>query len=229
VTSNRSVLIKAGSPSLKFQIARFLEKQGTRPPSSDTIWYARLRRTDDADLWELSTSDREAFGEIFRRHARAVFAICYWRTGDAAMAEDVTSVVFLEAWRRRDLVVLEQRSALPWLLGVANHTSRNATRSLRRYTQALKRLDGHRQLPTDDVVIDRIEAETSLKMFNGVVRDLSEQEREIVLLVFWSGLSYEATSVALGVPVGTVRSRVSRTRRKLQLRLGDNRVTKEAS
>jgi RNA polymerase sigma factor (sigma-70 family) len=169
---------------------------------------------DDADLWELSTSDREAFGEIFRRHARAVFAICYWRTGDAAMAEDVTSVVFLEAWR---------------LLGVANHTSRNATRSLRRYTQALKRLDGHRQLPTDDVVIDRIEAETSLKMFNGVVRDLSEQEREIVLLVFWSGLSYEATSVALGVPVGTVRSRVSRTRRKLQLRLGDNRVTKEAS
>jgi RNA polymerase sigma-70 factor (ECF subfamily) len=145
------------------------------------------------------------------------------------MAEDVTSVVFLEAWRRRDLVVLEQRSALPWLLGVANHTSRNATRSLRRYTQALKRLDGHRQLPTDDVVIDRIEAETSLKMFNGVVRDLSEQEREIVLLVFWSGLSYEATSVALGVPVGTVRSRVSRTRRKLQLRLGDNRVTKEAS
>jgi RNA polymerase sigma factor (sigma-70 family) len=184
---------------------------------------------DDADLWELSTSDREAFGEIFRRHARAVFAVCYWRTCDAAMAEDVTSVVFLEAWRRRDLVVLEQRSALPWLLGVANHTSRNATRSLRRYTQALKRLDGHRQLPTDDVVIDRIEAETSLKMFNGVVRDLSEQEREIVLLVFWSGLSYEATSVALGVPVGTVRSRVSRTRRKLQLRLGDNRVTKEAS
>src|ERR1700689_3396585 len=134
---------------------------------------------DDADLWELSSSDREAFGEIFRRHARAVFAICYWRTGDAAMAEDVTSVVFLEAWRRRDLVVLEQRSALPWLLGVANHTSRNATRSLRRYTQAVKRLDGRRQLPTDNDVIDRIDAETSLKMVNETVRDLSEQDREI--------------------------------------------------
>jgi RNA polymerase sigma factor (sigma-70 family) len=184
---------------------------------------------DDADLWDLSASDREAFGEIFRRHARAVFAICYWRTGDAATAEDVTSVVFLEAWRRRDLVVLEQRSALPWLLGVANHTSRNATRSIRRYTHALKRLDGHRELPTDDEVIDRIDAETSLRMVNDIARGLSEQEREIVLLVFWSGLSYEATSVALGIPVGTVRSRVSRTRRKLQLRLGDNRVTKEAS
>src|ERR1700684_555771 len=104
---------------------------------------------DDADLWGLSTSDPEAFGEIFRRHARAVFAICYWRTGDAAMGEDVTSVVFLEAWRRRELVVLEQRSALPWLLGVANHTSRNATRSLRRYSQAPRRLDGRRSLPND--------------------------------------------------------------------------------
>jgi RNA polymerase sigma factor (sigma-70 family) len=184
---------------------------------------------DDADLWDLSASDREAFGEIFRRHARAVFAICYWRTGDAATAEDVTSVVFLEAWRRRDLVVLEQRSALPWLLGVANHTSRNATRSIRRYTHALKRLDGHRELPTNDEVVDRIDAETSLKLVNDIARDLSEQEREIVLLVFWSGLSYEETSVALGIPVGTVRSRVSRTRRKLQLRLGDNRVAKETS
>jgi RNA polymerase sigma factor (sigma-70 family) len=195
-----------------------------------TLFYMRTYdELDDADLWELSASDREAFGEIFRRHAKAVFAICYWRTGDATMAEDVTSVVFLEAWRRRDLVVLEQRSALPWLLGVANHTSRNATRSLRRYTQVLKRLDGHRELPTDDEVIDRIDAETSLKLVNDIAQDLSEPEREIVLLVFWSGLSYEATSVALGVPVGTVRSRVSRTRRKLQLRLGDNRVAKEAS
>src|SRR5579863_8795416 len=119
---------------------------------------------DDAELWELSAQDPEAFGEIFRRHARSVFAICYWRLGDAAMAEDVTSVVFLEAWRRRELVVLEQRSALPWLLGVANHTSRNAARSLRRYGAALRRLDGHRSLPSDDDVIDRIDAETSLNL-----------------------------------------------------------------
>jgi RNA polymerase sigma factor (sigma-70 family) len=183
---------------------------------------------DDVELWELSASDPEAFGEIFQRHARSVFALCFWRTGDAAVAEDVTSVVFLEAWRRRDHVVLEQRSALPWLLGVANHTSRNATRSIRRHSQALRRLDGRRSSPDDDAVIDRLDAEISLGVVNEAVRDLTEQDREIVLLVFWSGLSYEATAVALGIPVGTVRSRVSRTRRKLQLRLGhDERVTKE--
>ena len=151
------------------------------------------------------------------------------RTGHTATAEDLTSVVFLEAWKRRDVVVLEQRSALPWLLGVANHASHNATRSMRRYSQALKRLDGQRVTPSDDVVVERIDAETSLHLVNQVIRDFTEQEREIVLLVFWSGLTYEATAVALGIPVGTVRSRVSRTRRKLQLRLCDERVTKETS
>ena len=209
------------------------------PPSIKNMELRGRRRTlyvvrpyddlDDTDLWELSACDPEAFGEIFRRHARSVFAICYWRTGDAAMAEDVTSVVFLEAWRRRDHVVLEQRSALPWLLGVANHTSRNATRSVRRYAGALRRLDGQRSLPSDDAVLDRLDAEVSLILVNEIAHDLSEHEREIVHLVFWSGLSYESTAVALGVPVGTVRSRVSRTRRKIQLRLGeDHLVTKEA-
>ena len=175
---------------------------------------------DDAQLWELSSKDPEAFAELFRRHARSVFALCYWRTGDAAMAEDVNSVVFLEAWRRRDAVVLDNRTALPWLLGVANHASRNATRSLRRYSHALRRLDGQRVLSSDDAVIERLDAEVTLGVINDVMRGLTEQEREIVLLVFWSGLSYEATAVALAVPVGTVRSRVSRTRRKVQLRLG---------
>ncbi|MGB8196642.1 MAG: sigma-70 family RNA polymerase sigma factor [Acidimicrobiales bacterium] len=185
---------------------------------------------DDVELWELSASDAEAFGEIFRRHARAVFALCFWRLGDATVAEDVTSVVFLEAWRRRDHIVLEQRSALPWLLGVANLTSRNSTRSMRRHAQALRRLDGRRSAPNDEAVIDRLDAEISLGAVNEALSDLAEQDREIVLLVFWSGLSYESAAVALGVPVGTIRSRVSRTRRRLQLRLEhDERITKETS
>jgi hypothetical protein len=74
---------------------------------------------DDADLWELSTEDPEAFGEIFRRHARAVFSICYWRTGDTSVAEDVTSVVFLEAWKRRDSFITNPPSTTPPAPGAA--------------------------------------------------------------------------------------------------------------
>src|ERR1700733_5133536 len=94
---------------------------------------------DDGELWRAADADPGAFGELFERHARAVFAFCARRTGDLALAEDLTSVVFLEAWRRRS-VHLGGTSMLPWLLGTANNVVRNQRRSLRRHRAALARL-----------------------------------------------------------------------------------------
>jgi DNA-directed RNA polymerase specialized sigma24 family protein len=83
------------------------------------------RARDDAELWRAAGADPEAFGELFERHAQAVFAFCARRTGDLALAEDLTSVVFLEARRRRRSVRLSRDSALPWLLGTAHNVVRN--------------------------------------------------------------------------------------------------------
>ncbi|MGH9019898.1 MAG: RNA polymerase sigma factor [Acidimicrobiales bacterium] len=173
----------------------------------------------DAELWALAAGEPEAFGELFRRHARSVYAFCYWRTGNPTLAEDLTSVVFLEAWRRRRLVSIVNDSALPWLFGVAVNSSRNAARSLRRHRAALARLPDRREGDVDDAMVDRLDAEMSLVAARDAMGDLSEPEREVVYLVLWSGLTYAEAATALGVPVGTVRSRVSRTRRKLQLAL----------
>jgi DNA-directed RNA polymerase specialized sigma24 family protein len=79
-------------------------------------------------------------GVLFDRHARAVYNHCFRRTADWSMAEDLTSVVFLEAWRRRDNVRIQRDTALPWFLGIANNLLRNAHRSLRRHRAALARL-----------------------------------------------------------------------------------------
>jgi RNA polymerase sigma-70 factor (ECF subfamily) len=77
---------------------------------------------------------------LFDRHARAVYNHCFRRTADWSMAEDLTSVVFLEAWWRRDDVRIQPDTALPWFLGIANNLLRNAHRSLRRHRAALARL-----------------------------------------------------------------------------------------
>ena len=95
----------------------------------------------DQDLWSQAANEHagEAFGELFERHADRVYAHCFSRTGSWSMAEDLTSVVFLEAWRRREEVRFSGDSALPWLLGVAN----NATamqRTLRRHNLLLAKL-----------------------------------------------------------------------------------------
>jgi RNA polymerase sigma factor (sigma-70 family) len=72
--------------------------------------------------------------------AYRVYAYCFNRTGSWSMAEDLTSVVFLEAWRRRRHVRFSGDSVLPWLLAVANNATLNAQRTLRRHRRLLVKL-----------------------------------------------------------------------------------------
>jgi RNA polymerase sigma factor (sigma-70 family) len=175
---------------------------------------------DDRELWCAAGEDREAFGELYERHAQAVFAFCARRTGDLALAEDLTSVVFLEAWRRRRAVQLAGASVLPWLLGTANNVMRNQRRSLRRHRAALARLSIDRTAPSgEDEAIARVDAQRALSAALRALDGLSPEQRDAVNLVLWGGLSYEDAARALGVPVGTVRSRISRARATLGVSL----------
>jgi RNA polymerase sigma factor (sigma-70 family) len=169
----------------------------------------------DAGLVSLAAKDPEAVGQLFQRHSRAVYAYCARRTGDLDLAEDLTSVVFLEAFRRRRNLRLSNASALPWLLGVANNVTRNAERSLRRYRSALARVPPPPDSASpEDVVISRASAQEALTRAIDVLRPLSQGEREVVLLVLWSELSYADAASSLGIPVGTVRSRLASARQK---------------
>jgi RNA polymerase sigma-70 factor (ECF subfamily) len=131
------------------------------------------------------------------------------------IAFNLTSVVFLEAWRRRD-VALEADSALPWLYGVAVNVLRNANRSLRRHRQALARVPvpPDEPDPADDVA-GRLDDERRMRDVLRVVGRLPRHEREVLQLCAWDRLSYEDAAATLGVPVGTIRSRLSRARRRL--------------
>jgi RNA polymerase sigma-70 factor (ECF subfamily) len=179
----------------------------------------------DAALWLAGRTDPDAFGELYERHARAVFALCARRTGDIALADDLTSIVFLEAWRRRRSVTLSGPSALPWLLGTAVNVSRNSQRSLRRYRTALRRLPRDEIVATfEDDAIEYVDAQHALAETMGAIAQLPEIERDVVMLVLSSGLSYADAAQALGVPIGTVRSRLARAR----IKLGDLLTDKEA-
>jgi RNA polymerase sigma factor (sigma-70 family) len=168
----------------------------------------------DRDLVSKAAEDPEAIGQLFKRHSRAVYVYCARRTGDLLLAEDLTSVVFLEAFRRRRK--LQNTSALPWLLGVANNVTRNAERSLRRYRSALGRVPPVSELASaEDVAIEHSSAQEALARSIEALRPLSQAERDVVLLVLWSELSYADAASSLDVPIGTVRSRLASARKKL--------------
>ncbi|HVF52354.1 MAG TPA: RNA polymerase sigma factor [Actinomycetota bacterium] len=180
----------------------------------------------DRDLWDQAAAGSDAaFATLFERHASSVYNYCFRRRGNWAEAEDLTSATFLEAWRRRDEVLLANDSIRPWLLGVATNLFRNDIRSRRRRETALQRLAVIEERPQDglaDDVAGRIDDERRMKAVLEQLKKLPPEHQEVVALVVWSELTYEEAAIALGVPAGTVKSRLSRARRGLMELEGDN-------
>ncbi len=177
-----------------------------------------LEGLSDADLWERVTAhDGEAFAVLFDRHSSKVYNHCFRRSAEWSMAEDLTSVVFLEAWRKRRQVRLHGDSVLPWLLAVANNCLRNAERSRRRYHRLLAKLPRPEDTPPLDAQTSaRVDDEVTMRRLLLVFRQLNTEDQEVIALCDWSGLSYEEAATALDIPVGTVKSRLSRARTRLR-------------
>jgi RNA polymerase sigma-70 factor (ECF subfamily) len=164
----------------------------------------------------MGLDDVGGFAQLFERHAKAIYNYCFRRTGDWAAAEDLLSIVFLEAWRRRDARVPAEKT-LPWLYGIATNVVRNRRRSERRHAAALRRVPPPRaEEDFADQAAERIDDERRMRMALGLLSELPRREQDVFVLCAWSRVSYEDAAFALGIPEGTVRSRLSRARQRLR-------------
>ncbi|MFJ9448316.1 RNA polymerase sigma factor [Kitasatospora sp. NPDC101235] len=165
----------------------------------------------------IRAGDPEAFREIFRDHAQLVFRHSVRVTGDWAAAEDVVSLTFLEAWRLRARLRDEGGSPRPWVMGIAANVLRNISRAARRHAYAVARLPAKEAMPDfADELVGRMADAEELAAAGRALAKLRRGEREVFTLCVWSGLGYVEAALALGVPVGTVRSRLSRARARLR-------------
>ena len=181
------------------------------------VGHERAVELDDSVLWSRARSgDSEAFGMLFERHGRTIYNYCFRRVGSWAVAEDLVSIVFLEAWRRRQKP-LPRGKELSWLFGIATNVVRNRRRSERRYAAALMRVPDPSPDPTfADDSDERIDDEELMGRALELLARLPRREQEVFALCAWSELSYDDAAIALGIPVGTVRSRLSRARARLR-------------
>ena len=190
-------------------------RMGNSRTSADT--YKAMAELTDAQLWQRATAgDSAAFGVLFERHAGTVYNYCFRRTAHWSQAEDLKSIVFLEAWRRRHEVRLEGERALPWLLGVATNVVRNSWRSQRRHRGALERLPREREVDLAADADQRLDDERQMRVVLRAIKKLPRTDQDVLALCVWEGLSYDEVALALAIPVGTVRSRLSRARARLQ-------------
>jgi RNA polymerase sigma-70 factor (ECF subfamily) len=169
-----------------------------------------VRLGGDADLLAgVMRGEAAAFGRLYVRHARIVFAFCGRRSGDWSRAEDLTSVVFLEAWQCRHQAFLVQGSLRPWLLRVATTVIPASRRALRRHRAALGRFVGLREVVGAERDRDAHRAGAAMKR-------LSRPYRQVIELCLLGELTVAETGEVLGVPLSTARTRLGDGRARLR-------------
>ena len=171
----------------------------------------------DAEVIAASAAEPQVFGEIFDRHAHTLMRFLVRRVGRQT-AEGLVGEVFRIAFERRATFDAARTSARPWLYGIASNLVLKHRRSEARRLQALGRLAGEReQAPTrDDDAGAVLDARAFWPQVAGVIDALPDGERAALLLFVWEDQSYEEIATALEIPVGTVRSRMNRARKRLR-------------
>lgn len=176
---------------------------------------------DDAGIIERSWHEPEQFAAVFDRHARPIHRYVSRRLG-SALADDVVGETFLVAFRQRERYDLSRGDARPWLYGIASNLIRRHRRAEVRAYRALARtgVDPIASVSPTDEVDARLAAAGVERELASALAQLPRGDRDALLLFAWADLSYDQIAAALGIPVGTVRSRLHRARRKLREALG---------
>ncbi len=164
---------------------------------------------------ELISASRPAdFAVVFDRHFDAVYHYLQRRIG-RDLAEELSAETFLVAFDLRERYDASRADSLPWLLGIATNLlhrhRRREVRELRAYARSAK----DPLLEPFEGLEERVDASGTRRRLVEALAELPESGRDALLLAAWGELSYVEIAEALDVPLGTVRSRLSRARRQI--------------
>jgi RNA polymerase sigma-70 factor (ECF subfamily) len=167
-----------------------------------------------------SVADSQSFSQIVERHATSVFRYLASRV-DRTTAEDLLADVFEVAFKARRRYDTRRENALPWLLGIANNGVRHHRRSQGRHASMVCRvtqLHGRSNEISEamDGVATTAELNDEMQSVRRALSALNDRHRQVLVLSAGLGLSYEEIAQSLDIRIGTVRSRLSRARRRLR-------------
>jgi RNA polymerase sigma factor (sigma-70 family) len=187
-----------------------------RPANDMADQQARI----DAEHVELSRTDPDRFGAIFDAYFAPIHGYLARRLG-SDVADDLAAETFVTAFRKRAQFDASRGTVRAWLYGIATKELSQHRRGEIRCLQALARSAPALSYESpEELVADRVTAQAWAPRLARAVASLSPGDREVLLLVALGGLRHDEVSAALGIPYGTVGSRLSRVRQKLRAELG---------
>ncbi|RAY14896.1 RNA polymerase subunit sigma-70 [Actinomadura craniellae] len=177
-------------------------------------------RADDSAAIRLSRDEPERFGEIFDAHFAEIHRYVAARLGRDA-AEDVVAETFLIAFRKRESYDADRAAVRTWLYGIATNLVSKHRRTEIRALRALGRSGPDRPAASpEERVLDEVSARRLRPELAAAIAGLGPGDRDVLLLVALAGLRHDEIATVLGIPYGTVGSRLNRARKKLRTVLG---------
>ncbi|KJL30065.1 RNA polymerase sigma factor [Microbacterium oxydans] len=178
---------------------------------------AQPASSDGELLFRLSRGDEPAYRLLHDRHQASVYRVALVLMRTTWDAEEVAATAFFELWRKRDSVRLVDDSVLPWLLATTSYAAKNKLRSSRRYHRLLSRIPHDGDVPdhADEVAraMDTLKISADVR---AALMQLHPKEASVVILCVVHELPMHEAAVALGIPEGTVKSRLSRVKARLR-------------
>lgn len=188
---------------------------------------AREDLSDEELAARLYQCDVAAFSLLYGRYADLVFSTCRRIVGDVQLAEDVTQEVFLRLWRHPERFVAARGRFVTWLLSVARNRAVDEIRSRgrRQRRQAFPREGGYDSPsthPADDPLA-MAQLEDERRLVRGALNALPEEQRQAIELAYFGGLTQQEIASHLGLPLGTVKTRIRLGMQKLRAALAAER------
>ena len=181
---------------------------------------ARAGGRDRDLIRRAAAGDREAFGTIYAEYRTVVYRFARLMTGSGTMADDVTQEVFVTLMQTLPQYDAARADLLTYLYGIARNVTRNRLRRERRFLPLDAATDAADSRADDPCTA--VSHSQEIARLRRAIRQLPSRYREAIILCDVHGLSYAETARVLDVPVGTVRSRLSRARVRLAAALRED-------
>lgn len=185
-----------------------------------------LQDRRDRDLIDrVSGGDHAAFSELYRRYSPSAFGLANRILGDQTMAEEVLQEVFLSVWRRAGAFDPARGSVRSWLFAQIHHRSVDVVRreeAERRRSRATVEPEATEEDLED--VIEESWLSARREHVKTALTSLPAEQRRVIELAYYNGLTQTQVADAMGVPLGTVKSRTLAAMRRLRSALAGNAV-----